>query len=63
MVNRIRVTKNPNSYTVCGFSDKTLVWCENETQIKSVLSYGISEEDLPQKVWESKFYEWSEKDE
>ena len=56
----LKVTKNRSTYTVSGYVNKILVWSENEILLKSVLAYGIKEEQLPQIVGETKKFEVKE---
>lgn len=53
----LKITKNPSSYSICGYAGKVLCWCENETKLESVLGYGLSESELPKRDYEYKLYE------
>ena len=55
--NRIlKVTKNKNTYNISAYVNNVLIWVENEILLQSVLKYGFTVEQLPQKENEVKFY-------
>lgn len=52
----LKVRKNKTTYTVSGYVNNTLIWCENEILLESVLKYGFTESQLPKIENETKTY-------
>ena len=57
MVRHYRVRKNKNTYTISAYLNKVLIWYENDILLESILKYGFTTDQLPQKENEEKIYE------